>query len=231
MCVIDGHAPACRRNRRVGIAATQISAAAAAAAHPGHQQVMLAIVQHAGFFGFTICFVDESPFGFMKTQIGLSAHNVWPGAAMGEAWMNRVHTIFNALEPVTVLKTLNGYINIAIADKEIISRQERRRLGTKIGEDQATQLFHGIRRQANRFFLEFTVGRLTGSLQQFSLRIVEPAVIATAHTIPFDVAETQVGAAMGAVSTDDSDSSVAAAEQDEIFAEDADERRLGLQMR
>src|SRR5262245_28015188 len=109
---------------------------------------------------------------------------------MGEAWMNRVHAIFNALKPVTVLKTLNGYINIAITDKKIISRQERCRLGTKIGEDQATQLFHGIGRQANRFLFEFAVSGLAGSLQQSSLGVIEPAVIATAHTVSLDVTET-----------------------------------------
>src|SRR5262247_369336 len=144
---------------------------------------MLAIVQHARFFGFTIRFVDESPFGFMETQIRLGAHNVRPGAAMGEAWMNRVHTIFNALEPVAILKTLDGYIDIAITDKKIISRQQGRRLGTEIGEDQPTQLFHGIRRQANRFFFEFAVSGLAWSLQQSSLGVIEPAVIATAHAV------------------------------------------------
>src|SRR5262245_37078430 len=109
---------------------------------------------------------------------------------MGEAWMNRVHAIFNALEPVAILKTLNGYIDITITDKKIISRQERCRLGTKIREDQATQLFRGIGRQANRFFFELAVGRLAGSLQQFSLRVIKPAVIATAHTVSLDVTET-----------------------------------------
>ena len=65
--------------------------------------------------------------------------------------MNRVHTVFNALQPVTVLEPLDGDVDIAFAHEKIISRQERRRLGTKIGENQSAQLFYGIGWQANRF--------------------------------------------------------------------------------
>src|SRR5262245_25253582 len=151
---------------------------------------MLAIVQHARFFGFTIRFVNESPFGFMETQIRLGAHDVRPGAAMSEAWMNRVHTIFNALQPVAILKTLNGCIDITFTNEKVISRQEGRRLGTEIGEDQTTQLFHGIGRQANRFLFELAVSGLAGSLQQPSLGVIEPTVITTTHTIPLHVTET-----------------------------------------
>src|SRR6266536_2485091 len=103
--------------------------------------MMLAIVEHAGFFGFTIRFVDESPLGLVEPQVRFGAHDVRPCAAMSETWMDRVHAVFNALQPVTVLEPLNRYINIALTHEKIISLQERRRLGAKIGKEQSAHFF------------------------------------------------------------------------------------------
>src|SRR4029450_4060800 len=112
--------------------------------------MMLAIVQHPGLFGFPIRFVDEPPLGFMEPQVRLRAHDVRPRAAMSETWMNRVHAIFNALKPVSVLEPLDGDVDIAFAHEKIISRQERRRLGPKIGEDQSAQLLYGVGGETHR---------------------------------------------------------------------------------
>src|SRR4029434_6599445 len=193
--------------------------------------MMLAIIEHAGLFGFPIRFVDEPPLGFVEPQVRLRAHDVRPRAAMSETWMNRVHAIFNALKPVTVLEPLDGDVDIAFAHEKIISRQEGHRLGTKIGEDQSAQLLYGIGGQTNRFLFELAVWRLSGCLQKSTVGVIEPTVISTSHPISLDVAKTEVRAAMGAVSANDPSLARAVAEEHQIFAEHADKRRLGLEVR
>src|SRR5262245_16999980 len=192
--------------------------------------MMLALVEHPGLFVFPVRFIDEPPLGFVEPQLRLRAHDVRPRAAMSETWMNRVHAIFDALKPVAVLEPLDGDVDIAFAHEKIISRQERSRLGTKIGEDQSAQLLYGMGGQANRFLFELAVWRFSGCLQKSTVGVIEPAVISTSHPISLDVAKTEVRAAMGAVSTDDPSLAHAVPEENQIFAEHPYKCRLGLKV-
>ena len=64
---------------------------------------------------------------------------------MSETRMDRVHAVFDALQPVAVLKALNGDVNVALADEKIIARHQRHRLRSEIGEDQSAEFFNRIR--------------------------------------------------------------------------------------
>ena len=85
---------------------------------------MLAVVEHARLFGLAIGFVDHAPLGFVEAQFRLRAHDVRPGAAMGEARVHRVHAVLDALQPVAVLNALNRDVNFAVADEKIIARHQ-----------------------------------------------------------------------------------------------------------
>ncbi len=45
--------------------------------------------------------------------------------------MHWVHTIFDALQPIAILESLNRDVNIALAHEKIIAREQRRRLRAK----------------------------------------------------------------------------------------------------
>jgi hypothetical protein len=138
--------------------------------------------------------------------------------------MNRVHNIFNALKQ---LQFWNPWMvcDIAFAHENYIAA-ERRRLSTKIGEDQSAQLLYGIGGQTNRFLFELAVWRLSGRLQKSTVGVIEPAVISASHAVSLDVAKTEVRAAMGAVSADDPSLARAVAEENQIFAEHPYKRGL-----
>src|SRR5688572_8048981 len=193
--------------------------------------MMLAIVEHAGLFGFPISLVHHTPFGFMETELRLGAHDVRPCPAMREARMHRIHAVLDALEPITILEALDRDINFALADEKIVARHQRRRLRSEISEDQSAQFFYLIGRQANIFFLERTVGGLAGDLHNFAARVVEPTMITAAHAVAFDIAETQVGPSVRTKSADHAHLAAGVPEKNQIFAEHADECRLRLQMR
>ena len=129
----------------------KISPAAAAAADTRHQQMVLAIIQHAWLFGLAISFVNDAPFGLVKAQLRLGAHDVRPCAAMGETRMHRVDAVLDALQPVAVLKALNGDVNVALADEKIITRHQRHRLRAEIGEDKPPSSSTGY--EANEYLV------------------------------------------------------------------------------
>src|SRR5688572_27342825 len=82
----------------------------------------------------------------------------------------------------------------------------------------------------NRFFLKLAVGRLAGNLHALSVRVVQPAMIAAAHAVALNVAETEIGAPVRAKGADDADFSFGIAEQNQVFAEHANESRPLFQM-
>ena len=87
-------------------------------------------------------------------------------------------------------KALNRDINFAVADEKIIARHQRRRLRSEVRENQSAQFFDGIGGQADRFFFQLAVRRLAGNLPAAAVAVVQPAVIAAAHAVFLDIAET-----------------------------------------
>ena len=152
--------------------------------------MVLAVIEQARLFGVAVSLVDHAPLGFVETQFRLRAHDIRPGAAMGETRVHRVHAVLDALKPIAVLNALHRNINLALTNKKIIARHQRCRLRSEVGEDQTAQLLDRIRRQADRLLLQFTVGRLAGNLPALAVAIIEPSVIAAPHTVLLDIAET-----------------------------------------
>ena len=147
---------------------------------------------------------------------------------MGEAGVNRIHAVFDALQPVTVLKPLNGEVHIAVADQKIIERQHRHRLGPKIGEDEAAQLLRRIGRVLDSIF-ESAVS-LARNLEHIALGPDEPAMIFATQSCRLHRAEAQIGAAMWAKRSNDRGITGLLAEQDQILRQYPYEGRLILQM-
>jgi len=192
---------------------------------------MLAIIEHAGLFGFAIGLIHHAPFAFVKAKLGLGAHDIRPGAAVGKTRMHRIHAVLDALQPVAVLKTLDCDVHVPFADEKIVARHERYRRRTEVSEDQPAQLFDRIGRQANIFFSKRTARRFARNLHQLAVGVIEPAVVATANAIALDVTETKIGAPVRTESADHTRFSRAIAKENEIFAEDTDESRLHFQVR
>src|SRR5262245_58084469 len=185
--------------------------------------MMLAIIEHAWFFGLAIRLVHHAPFGFVKAELRLGAHDIGPRAAMGETRMHRIHAVLDALQPVAVLKSLDRDVDLAFANQEIVARHKRHRLWTEVSEDQTAQFFDRIRRQANVLFFERAVGRLARNLHQLAARVIKPTMIAAAQTVALDVAETQVGAPVRAEGADHASPPSRVAEQHEIFTKHTNE--------
>src|SRR4029077_4499738 len=108
---------------------------------------------------------NQTPFGLVKSQIRLGAHDIRPSPAVSRARMNGVHAVLDAVQPVAVLGSLDGDVNIAFADEKVVARDERRRLRAKISKNQSAELFHWIGRQADGVFVKLTIPRLSGNLQ------------------------------------------------------------------
>src|ERR1043165_2422665 len=110
-----------------------------------------------------------------------------------------------------------------LAREEIVARQERRGIGSEIGEDEAADLLRLVGRMLDAVFERAAFG-LRRLLDTFAGKIVEPAVIAAAEAAVFDTAELERSPAMRAMEAQKPELAVARAEQHEIFAEQSDFR-------
>src|ERR1051326_8235924 len=114
-----------------------------------------------------------------------------------------------------------------LAREEIVARQERRGIGSEIGEDEAADLLRLVGRMLDAVFERAAFG-LRRLLDTFAGKIVEPAVIAAAEAAVFDTAELERSPAMRAMEAQKPELAVARAEQHEILAEQSDFRRAAF---
>ena len=228
--IVDGHAPARRRNRGAAGSTLEIAAAAAAAAYAGHQQVVLAVVELSGFVRLPVSLVHQPPLRFLEPQIGLAAPDVRPGPAVGEARMHRVEAVLHALQPVAVLQALHRHVELPVADEKVVPGQKRCGLGPEIREHEPPQLLHRIGKLADTV-LEFAFRRLAGGLENAAFGVVQPTVIPAAQAARLHVPQTQVRAPVRAVGSQHPRPALAVPEQHQVLAHHPDERGLVLQVR
>jgi len=105
---------------------------------------------------------------------------------------------------------------IGVEDREVGLRAGR----PHIGEDQPPVLIHRIC-AVKETVLERAVSRLAGRLEDPTVDVEEPAVIAAADSVLADQTEFERGAAVWAVQFKETDGAVLVAECDEILAQDA----------
>src|SRR5712671_4439140 len=178
---VDGHAPACRGNRSPGTLAIEIPAAAAAATHARHHEVMFPIIENAFVLGLAIGLVDKAALGLVESKFGLRVGDVGPCAAVREARMHRINAILYALQPVAILKALDGDVMNAFTNKKIVAWQQRRGLRPHIGKDKRSQFLRLVGYVLRDAFPKPSVAWFSGHFKNSAVGADNPAVIFATH--------------------------------------------------
>src|SRR5262245_52190156 len=120
-------------------------------------------------------------------------------------------------------------MTLAFRGKKVIARQQRHRPRSHISKDKAAEFLRRITGMLDAVF-EFASFRLTRCLQDTTIIAIKPAMIAAADAVFLDSAEAKIGSAVRALGADDRRPAGGVAVQNQIFAEDANIRRLFLQV-
>ena len=148
---------------------------------------------------------------------------------MQEDRVDRVHGVLGNLQPVAgIIPGIGHHLNAGDAEG-VIDGEHRPAVGrAQIGEDQPLDLLDRIGTLAQarpKPFGRRAVRRLARRLQDRSVHVVQPAVVAAAQAPRFADAIFQRGAAVRAVAVQQADGPAALAEQDQVLAQHADQFR------
>src|ERR1044071_9799015 len=130
-----------------------------------------------------------------------------------------IHGIFDHLKEIAVDRARSTRARAVLSDQHIIVGQQRHWFGPHVNEDHATRLLSSVCWLAHLCF-ERALRRLTWGLENFSLNIVQPAMIATAKPAILEMTEFQRGAAMRTAQGQNPEPAHFVAEQHHVFAKD-----------
>ncbi len=144
--------------------------------------------------------------------------------------VRRVDAVLHDLQPVARDERAADVAQHTLPDEEIVARQQRRRLGAQVGEDQAAQLLRAVGRRASARE-PLGRGRPHRDLEAASRGRELPAVVGAADAVRLDAAVAKRRAPVRAVLLEHAERAALRAERDEIFAEqphgkDAPRRQL-----
>src|SRR5262245_28757294 len=139
-----------------------------------------------------------------------------------------VNAVLDGLQKIAVDDAGRPGAHAVFPNQNIPSRQQRRGLRADIRENDSGQLLRLVGFLANAV-LECAFGRLSRHLQNFSVHVVEPAVITAAQAAVFDVTEFERGAAMGTAQREQTQLPLVVAKDHQVFAEEAAAQRAPLE--
>ena len=112
--------------------------------------------------------------------------------------MSLVDGILRALEPIAIFRAGADDALAAIGEKQIITRQQRRRIGANVGKDKTGDFLSFVRRVLDTIF-EGAVRGLGGLFETAAADVIKPAVVTAADALILHPAEFQRRAAMRAM--------------------------------
>ena len=137
--------------------------------------------------------------------------------------MRRIDDAFEALQPVA---SLQGAERLTVGfrpDEELEVGNHRRFALAHIGPYRAAFFLHRIGLHRHGIAELALLGRLVDAL---AVHVEQPAVIEAANAAVLDSAIAEIGAAMRAVALDQAKTILVVAEQDQVFAHDADRQGI-----
>ena len=154
-------------------------------------------------------------------ELGAAVHRMQPHR------VERVHEVFLALEPVAVLGAPHPgsearLQRASLRLQDVVTRQQRHLLQRPhVGEQQSAIFLHRVGGVPD-MVLDRAVGRLQRHVEDASLHVVEPAVVAAAQPVPLHPAILQRGAPVAAAEEKESRASLSVQERHQVLAQDAD---------
>src|SRR6185437_4450742 len=132
--------------------------------------------------------------------------------------MMLIDTVFHSLQEITVDQARGKRTHAVFSHQYVPARQQRRGIRADVGENNSSELLSFVSFLPDAI-LKCALRWLAGCLENLSINVVEPAVIAAAQAAVFDMAEFERSAAMRATKREQSDSAPIVAKDYQIFAQ------------
>ncbi len=139
----------------------------------------------------------------------------------------QMHRIDVALVGLQVIALVINFVNAEVAWRLIqkfIIGQQRRFARSHVSENNAALFLARISEMTDRIAIGATA-RFARLLQAAAANIVEPTMVETTQPAVFDAAITQIGAAMGAMQTEQANPALIVAKQRQVLAENPHRQR------